>query len=142
MRSVRRKQRVPYSSEQMFDLVDDIERYPDFLPWCRNARVTRRTEEQVEATVEVGLRGVRKSFSTRNRLERPERIDIQLISGPFRRLEGAWSFLETEQGCEIALALDFEVSHSPLNLLFSTVFEEIVRSQVAAFTARADKLYG
>lgn len=142
MRSVRRRQRVSYTAEQMFDLVDDIERYPDFLPWCQKAIIKSRTGEQVEASVEVGLRGISKEFSTRNRLERPRRIDIQLIRGPFRQLEGAWTFDETEEGCEIALSLDFEVSHSPLNLLFSTVFEEIVRSQVAAFTARAEKLYG
>ncbi len=142
MRSVRRRQRVSHSAEQMFDLVDDIERYPDFLPWCQKASIASRTEEQVEATVEVGLRGISKAFSTRNRLERPRRIEIELIRGPFRRLEGAWTFDEAEQGCEIALELDFEVSHSPLNLLFSTVFEEIVRSQVAAFTARAEQLYG
>ena len=142
MRSVRRKQRVNFTSEQMFDLVDDIERYPDFLPWCQNASIKSRTEEQVEASVEIGLRGISKEFSTRNHLERPRRIAIQLISGPFRKLEGAWTFDETDHGCEIALSLDFEVSHSPLNLLFSTVFEEIVRSQVAAFTARAKTLYG
>ncbi|MGI9258487.1 MAG: type II toxin-antitoxin system RatA family toxin [Gammaproteobacteria bacterium] len=142
MRSVRRRQRVSFSAEQMFDLVDDIERYPDFLPWCQKAIIKSRTEEQVEASVEVGLRGISKEFSTRNRLERPRCIDIQLIRGPFRKLEGAWTFDATDQGCEIALSLDFEVSHSPLNLLFSTIFEEIVRSQVAAFTARAEKLYG
>ena len=142
MRSVRRRERVKYTAEQMFDLVDDIERYPDFLPWCQNAKIKSRTEDQVEASVEIGLRGISKEFSTRNRLERPQRIDIELIRGPFRQLEGAWTFDNTGQGCEIALALDFEVSHSPLNLLFSTVFEEIVRSQVAAFTARATKLYG
>ncbi len=142
MRSVRRSARVSYSAEQMFDLVDDIERYPDFLPWCQKATIEKRTEEQVEATVAVGFRGISKAFSTRNQLARPQRIDMRLIRGPFRKLEGAWIFEQLDQGCEISLALDFEVSHSPLNLLFSTVFEEIVRSQVAAFTARAEALYG
>ena len=142
MRKVRRRASVRFSPSQMFDLVDDIERYPEFLPWCRRASVRKRTEDQVEATVEVGVRGIHKAFSTRNALDRPHRIDMKLLTGPFRSLEGSWSFDETESGCNVSLSLDFEVSHSPLNLLFSTVFEEIVRSQVAAFTKRAEQLYG
>ncbi len=143
MRSVRRYARVKYSASQMFGLVDDIASYPEFLPWCQRATVQLRTKDQVEATLKIGLRGVNKEFSTRNRLEHPKRIEIKLLKGPFRSLEGAWTFTDCEGGgCDVGLALNFEVTHSPLNIVFGLVFEEIVHSQVAAFTARAEALYG
>ena len=143
MRSVRRNARVKYSAMQMFDLVDDIESYPQFLPWCQRADVRRRTEAAVEATLDVGLGGVHKQFSTRNRLVRPKLIEIKLVEGPFRSLDGAWRFEDKEEGgSEVSLKLDFDLSMSPLNMIFAALFEEVVRSQVTAFTSRADALYG
>ncbi len=127
----------------MFELVDDIARYPEFLPWCQRATIHLRSSDVVEATLEIGLRGVHKAFSTRNCLDRPGRIEISLLKGPFRSLEGAWTFDDRDEGgSEVGLTLDFEVVRSPLNLLFSVVFEEVIRSQVAAFTSRAEALYG
>ncbi|MEE8094595.1 MAG: type II toxin-antitoxin system RatA family toxin [Gammaproteobacteria bacterium] len=143
MRSVRRSARVRYSASQMFKLVDDIARYPEFLSWCQRATIQRRTRDLVEATLEVGLGGVRKQFSTRNRLDEPRRIAIELLKGPFKSLEGAWTFNDHDDGgSEVSLALDFEVSHTPLNMLFAVLFEEVVRAQIAAFIARAEALYG
>ena len=143
MRTVRRSARVNFSASQMFELVDDVASYPEFLPWCQRATIQLRSDDLVEATLEIGLRGVHKQFSTRNRLTRPERIDIELLKGPFKSLAGAWTFEDREDGaCDIGLSLKFEIAHSPLNMLFALVFEEIVRSQVAAFTARAEALYG
>jgi ribosome-associated toxin RatA of RatAB toxin-antitoxin module len=127
----------------MFELVDDIASYPDFLPWCQRATIQKRCDDLVEATLDNGLGGVHKQFSTRNRLVRPERIEIELLKGPFRSLEGAWTFEEREEGgSDVGLALKFEVAHSPLNMVFALLFEEVVRSQVAAFTSRAESLYG
>ncbi len=143
MRTVRRSAQVPFSAEQMFDLVDDIASYPEFLPWCQHATVQRRTEDLAEATLEVGVAGVNKQFSTRNRLDRPHRIGIQLLKGPFKSLEGAWTFDDQDEGgSEVGLTLDFEVAASPLHMVFGVLFEEIVRSQVAAFIDRAKAKYG
>ena len=127
----------------MFALVDDIPSYPQFLPWCQRASVQKRTDDLVEATLEIGLGGVHKEFSTRNRLDQPHRIEIELLKGPFRSLRGAWTFVDGEDGSsEVGLTLDFEVAHSPLNMIFGVLFEEVIRSQVAAFTDRAEALYG
>jgi ribosome-associated toxin RatA of RatAB toxin-antitoxin module len=127
----------------MFQLVDDIESYPSFLPWCQRASVQVRTDEVVEATLDVGLGGVHKQFATRNRLTPSTRIDIELLKGPFRTLEGAWTFKDLDDGgSEVSLVLDFEVAHSPLNMVFALLFEEVVRSQVAAFIGRAEALHG
>ena len=143
MRTVRRSAQVPFSAEQMFDLVDDITSYPEFLSWCQSATVQRRTEDLAEATLEVGVAGVQKQFSTRNRLDRPHRIEIQLLKGPFRSLEGAWTFDDHDEGgSEVGLILHFEVAASPLQMVFGVLFEEIVRSQVTAFTDRAKAKYG
>ena len=126
----------------MFDLVNDVERYPQFLHWCRGARVESRTGNVLEATLEIGMLGFEKSFRTRNTLKRPEHIGIELVSGPFRKLRGEWKFAELASGSEISLTLTFEVTVSPFGIVFAKVFEELAASQMSAFTARADKLYG
>ena len=143
MRTVRRSARVKYSTAQMFDLVDDIESYPKFLPWCKRASVESRSSEFVEATLDIGLGGVNKKFSTRNHLMQPKQIGIELLKGPFKSLEGAWTFEEHENGgTDVALVLEFDVTHSPLNMVFALLFEEVVRSQITAFIDRAETLYG
>ena len=142
MSSIRRTADVPYSSEQMYALVDDIESYPEFLRWCRDARVTRRDGQIVEATLDVGLAGFHKQLSTRNSLEPPRRIGIALVAGPFRHLSGEWLFEPRAQGCRVSLALELESQVSPFGMIFAAAFEEIARSQLQAFLSRADKLYG
>ncbi len=143
MRSVRRSAQVRYSASQMFELVDDIASYPEFLSWCQRATIQRRTKDLVEATLEVGLGGVHRQLSTRNRLDQPRRIAIELLKGPFRSLEGAWTFNDHDDGgSEVSLTLDFEVAHTPLNMIFAVLFEEVARSQIAAFISRAEALYG
>jgi ribosome-associated toxin RatA of RatAB toxin-antitoxin module len=127
----------------MFDLVNDVEAYPEFLHWCRGARIEASGEGTVDAAIDVGLGGFYKTFKTRNTLERPHRIGIALISGPFRRLEGAWEFADSAgSGADIGLMLDYEVSHSSLGLVFATVFAEVARSQMNAFVERARHVYG
>jgi ribosome-associated toxin RatA of RatAB toxin-antitoxin module len=143
MRTIQRSARVKYSAGQMFELVDDIESYPKFLPWCQRASVQLRSGEVVEATLDIGLGGVNKQFSTRNRLTQSDRIDIELLKGPFKSLEGTWTFEGHEDGgSEVKLVLEFEVAHSPLNMVFALLFEEVARSQVLAFVGRAEALYG
>jgi len=127
----------------MFDLVNDVAAYPEFLPWCQRATVQFANEHRLEATLEVGLRGVTHKFSTRNQLERPQRIGIKLLQGPFRKLSGEWRFEPMEEnGCEVTLALDFEASSVPLRFLFEMLFEEVIKSQMAAFVERAETVYG
>ncbi|MEO8467380.1 MAG: type II toxin-antitoxin system RatA family toxin [Gammaproteobacteria bacterium] len=140
---MQRRAHVPYSTEQMFDLVNDIESYPKFLYWCRSARVDARQGSTVEATLEIGVFGFQQSFRTRNTLQRPEQIGIELVSGPFRRLRGEWKFVPaTPSGTDVSLSLKFEVTLSPFGGLFSRVFEELAGAQMGAFIDRAEKVYG
>ena len=143
MPQVNRSARVPHTAAQMFDLVNDVESYPQFLHWCPGARIEREEGSTIEAVLEIGLGGIHKSFRTRNTLKRPEQIDIELVSGPFRHLEGVWRFSDLKEGgSEVQLTLEFEVATSPLSMIFSTVFEELARNQMNAFIARAAEIYG
>jgi len=142
MPTVHRKQRVRHRAAEMFDLVNDVESYPQFLHWCRSARIEERGENFVKATLDIGVSGIHKSFTTRNTFERPRRLDIELITGPFRHLDGLWEFEDVGDGeSEVSVTLSFEVVRSPLSMVFSMVFEELVRAQVAAFVQRADDIY-
>lgn len=137
-----RSEHVPYSSSQMFDLVNDIEAYPEFLEWCPAAKVENRFDRGLEATIDIGFKGVNKSFTTRNHLDRPHRIDMELLNGPFSHLEGAWIFSGTVgAGSEVRLVLDFQVTRSPFSRIFALLFEDLVRSQIKAFSVRARELY-
>lgn len=143
MRTVNRSARVPYGSGQMFDLVNDVESYPEFLHWCRGARVESARDGVVEAVLEIGIAGVHKSFRTRNTLTEGESIKIELVSGPFKHLDGWWRFADLpDGGSEVSLELRFEVAASPLAVIFSGLFEELARSQMTAFVARAKERYG
>lgn len=141
--TVQRSSRVSYAAEQMFDLVNDVEKYPEFLHWCRGARIDARHGSTIEATLDIGALGFQRSFRTRNTLRRPDRILIELVSGPFRRLRGEWKFTNLPTGgSEVALSLAFEVTVSPFGMVFSKVFEELAGAQMDAFIARAAKVYG
>lgn len=142
MPTVQRKAHVPYTAEQMFDLVNDVESYPKFLHWCRGAHVNSRHGNTVEATLDIGVFGFQQSFRTRNALTRPERIGIELVSGPFRRLRGEWRFATVESGCDVSLSLAFEVTVSPFGAVFARVFEELAGAQMNAFVERAGRVYG
>lgn len=143
MSRIHRHAHVPYTAVQMFDLVNDVESYPKFLHWCRGARIDSTADNVIEASIDIGISGIHKSFRTRNVLDRPSRIGITLVSGPFRRLHGAWSFADADEGgSDVELDLDYEISHGPFGLLFSTLFEEVAHSQMNAFVRRADQIYG
>jgi ribosome-associated toxin RatA of RatAB toxin-antitoxin module len=141
--TVQRSSRVNYTAEQMFDLVNDVEKYPEFLHWCGGARVDVHQGNTLEATLDIGVLGLKRSFRTRNTLRRPDRISIELVSGPFRRLRGEWKFADLpEGGSDVSLSLAFEVTVSPFAAVFSKMFEELAGAQMDAFTARAATLYG
>ncbi len=127
----------------MFDLVDDIESYPDFLPWCRSAAVLSRGEDEVRATIEIAKGSVRRSFTTVNRLQQGKMIEMRLLEGPFRHLEGYWRFDQIEEGaCRISLDLEFEFSSRMVAMVVGPVFNQVANSLVDAFTRRAREVYG
>ena len=134
---------VPYAAPDMFSLVADIERYPRFLPWCRSATVHDRTPTVVTASLEIARGPFSKSFTTRNRMLDPERIDIELVDGPFSRLDGHWSFdAMAARSCKIGFEVRFEISNRMIARVLTPLFEEIARTMVDAFCQRARQVYG
>ena len=134
---------VPYSAPDMFSLVADIERYPRFLPWCRAATIHVRTPTEVTASLEVARGPFKTSFTTRNRMMGAERIDLELVDGPFSQLDGRWSFAATAaRSCTVGLEMRFEISSRMLARVMSPLFEEIAKTAVDAFRRRAQQVYG
>ena len=143
MRKVRRSALVQHSAGEMFSLVDDIESYPQFLPWCESAVVHLREADLVEATLNLQRAELSKQFRTRNVATGKEAIDMSLVDGPFRHLEGRWTFTQLgDAGSKVELSLDFEFSSSMIDVLFGPFFEEVCNSLVDAFTRRADDVFG
>lgn len=134
---------VPYTPAQMFALVDDIERYPEFLPWCTAGAVLLRDDQVTRATLCIGFRGVRQSFSTENRKQAPHSMAMKLLEGPFRTLDGLWQFNDLGgKGCKIEFRLAYEFSGRLLETLVGPVFSHIANTMVEAFVKRADKIHG
>lgn len=134
---------VGHSAQQMFDLVDAVEAYPQFLPWCDEARVIHRDAMRTRASIHVNYHGIRQSFTTENTKEPPGRMTVNLVEGPFRVLDGEWRFTAlAEHGCRIDFRLHYEFSGKLLEMLVGPVFSYIANTMVDAFVARADKLYG
>lgn len=143
MTTIKRNALVAYTARQMFELVNSIEEYPRFLPWCRESHIIEQTESEIEASLDIAWSGIHKSFITRNHLYPYERIDIKLVKGPFRQLEGHWSFLPYgEHGCKINLVLEFELAGHFLDVVFEPIFNRIANSLVEAFCKRAADIYG
>ncbi|MDX1655135.1 MAG: type II toxin-antitoxin system RatA family toxin [Candidatus Competibacteraceae bacterium] len=143
MANVHRSALVPYSAAEMFALVDDIESYPRFLPWCRSSRVLSRNDDEVRATLELAKGGVQKSFTTCNRLQRNKMIEIRLVEGPFHHLEGFWTFRSLEeQACKVSLDMDYEFANGLLSMAIGPIFNQIANSLVEAFCQRAEQIYG
>ncbi len=134
---------VPYTPAQMFALVDDVERYPEFLPWCTGAEASLHSETMLRATLHIGYRGVRQAFSTENHMRAPHEMSIKLLDGPFRSLDGLWKFSDLAgKGCKIEFRLAYEFSNRVLATLVGPVFSHIADTMVEAFVKRADKVYG
>jgi ribosome-associated toxin RatA of RatAB toxin-antitoxin module len=143
VRKVNRSALVPYSAREMFMLVDDVESYPKFLPWCNDAEVHNRSGNTVEATLELHKGSLSNHFTTLNTRHEFERIDLALIGGPFRHLQGGWRFTELgEEGCKVALELDFEFESRFVDLMFGAYFEQTCNALVDAFTKRAREIFG
>ena len=134
---------LPYTPEQMFDLVADIDRYPEFLPWCLDANVWERNENEVLADLVIGYGPVREKFTSRVTLERPGHIHVEYLKGPMKHLSNHWRFIENgDGGTTIDFFLDFEFKSPLMQRVVGMLFQEAVRRMVAAFEARARALYG
>jgi ribosome-associated toxin RatA of RatAB toxin-antitoxin module len=134
---------VPYTAAQMFDLVNDLENYPQFLPWCEDARVDERLDDEVHASLRFGRGAVSRWFTTRNKLYPTDRIDIRLVNGPFRHLEGRWRFTQLgDAGSKIEVNMEFEFANALVSLAFGPIFNEVCNALVASFTKRAAAVYG
>jgi ribosome-associated toxin RatA of RatAB toxin-antitoxin module len=143
MREVNRSALTPHSPAQMFALVEDIERYPEFLPWVSRAELLERRDNEVIGRLEMHRAGVTEKFTTRNVLDPPREITLQLVSGPFRTLEGRWTFENiADRGTRVSLFVRFEFSNSVLALLLTRSFEKNCTDLLNAFVARARKVYG
>lgn len=134
---------VPYTPRQMFDLVEGVERYPEFLPWCTGSAVLARDAAVTRAQLSVGFRGVKQRFATENRKTPPGEISMKLLEGPFRALDGRWRFTDLAgKGCKIEFSLAYEFSSRLLATLVGPVFSHIADTMVEAFVKRAERLYG
>jgi ribosome-associated toxin RatA of RatAB toxin-antitoxin module len=142
MRAIARSAIVQHTAQQMFALVDDIESYPRFLPWCAAAKVEERTPTSVRATLTVGLRGLRQAFTTQNALQPGESMHMRLVKGPFRRFAAAWRFKSlSREACAVEFSLEYEMA-GPLARVLEPLFDHIADTLVDGFTRRADELYG
>jgi coenzyme Q-binding protein COQ10 len=137
------EQRVlPYTPEQLFALVADVERYPEFLPWCVGARVKERRADLIVADLIIGFRVFRERFTSRVALDPPRRIDVTYAEGPFRHLNNHWVFDKVPGGCRIDFFVDFEFKSRLMQRVIEVLFGEAVRRMVGAFEKRARDLYG
>ncbi len=142
MTIVQKSALVKFSAQQMFDLVNDIEAYPQFLPWCSGSRIIKRENDFVEAELLISKGGFKKAFSTRNRIDSGGKITVSLLDGPFSYLEGVWNFMPLrEDASKISLDLEFEMSGKLASLAFGAVFNQICNTMVSSFTHRAKQIY-
>lgn len=146
MKHIHKTALVPYSAAKMYQLVNAIEDYPQFLPWCKATTVHLRTETELHATIKMGHIAMGKAFSTRNVLTPNRSIQMQLVEGPFSHLKGLWSFQplgqDEEAGCKVALTMDFEIANPLLRKGLTPIFTQIVNTLIDAFIKRAHECYG
>ncbi len=137
------KRIMPYTAQQLFDLVADVEKYPEFLPWALSCRIIRRIDNVLYADLAIGFKVFREKFTSKVTLNSPSRIDVEYLDGPFRYLNNHWTFTPLDDGgTEIDFFVDFEFRSKILQAVIGTLFNEAVKLMVAAFERRAKQLYG
>ena len=136
------KRTLPYTPEQMFELVADVAKYPEFLPWCVAAKVRTRAETELVADLTIGFGPFRETFSSRVALDRPRHATVKYENGPFRYLNNKWTFDPAPGGCVVSFFVDFEFRSRLLQAAIGVVFNEAVRRMVNAFLTRARSVYG
>ncbi|HBT2543496.1 TPA: type II toxin-antitoxin system RatA family toxin [Klebsiella pneumoniae] len=142
MPQISRTALVPFSAEQMYQLVNDVKSYPDFLPGCTGSRVLELGPTQMTAAVDVSKAGISKTFTTRNTLTSNQSILLSLVDGPFKKLIGGWKFIPlSPEACKIEFHLDFEFTNKLIEMAFGRIFKELAANMVQAFTSRAKEVY-
>lgn len=142
MPSIYRHALMPYSTRQMFNVVNEVDKYPSFLPWCSSSKIVSQTDTSMDASINMKMGKLNHSFTTRNTLKKDSLIHMQLLNGPFKRLSGDWIFSSLpDDGCKIELKLDFEYSNKVIAMLIGPVFNKIANSLVDAFCQRAHQIY-
>ncbi|HLS17905.1 MAG TPA: type II toxin-antitoxin system RatA family toxin [Paenalcaligenes sp.] len=142
MPTVKRSVIVPYTPEQMFDLVSDVARYPEFMPWCGGADVMEQDESGMTASIMIKIARISQNFTTKNTHDYPNRIQLELVDGPFSSLTGDWSFTALgEDGCKIDFVMQYEFSSRALEMVIGPIFNRIATSFIDSFTQRANELY-
>ena len=141
MPTVRKSVIVTRPAEAMFALVDECERYPEFLPWCAGAEVHERTADSARATLEIDYHGLRSRITTLNRMDRPHSIDLEFEEGPFHHFMGHWRFVPLgPEGCRVEFALDYSFTSATMDSLLGPVFGNIMETLVDRFVARAESM--
>lgn len=144
MATIHKEALIGYSAHQMFDLVNDVDAYSSFLPWCRSSSVlSREADDELRAEVEIAHGSLHKSFTTRNRLQPGKMIEMRLEQGPFKHLYGFWRFERlSETACKVSLDLEFEFSNRLIGMALGPIFSHIANTLVDAFCKRAEQVYG
>lgn len=143
MTHVQRSALLPYSAAQMFKLVNDVDSYPEFIPWCVQCDVHSASENEKQATMSFAKRGINASVTTCNELDTDKKITIRLIKGPFKHLVGAWVFNELdEHSCKVELDMQYSFSNRLYALTLGPIFNQVANKLVSAFTERAQQIYG
>lgn len=142
MAQVQKTVLINHSACQMYTLVDDVKKYPEFLPWCGGVDLIKQDEQSTIATLHIAYHGLRQKFTTENHKTYPNLMDIRLKDGPFKQLEGVWRFIElNDQACKIEFMLNYEFANSFLEKIIAPVFSHIANTFVDGFVARADVVY-
>ena len=144
MTTITRKLLVLYTPEQMYNLINDVEAYPSFLPWCNGSKIISESEDVIAASLDLAKGGFCHTFSTRNKLIEYESITIEMIDGPFQYLEGCWQFkpFKYGTGCQIQLYINFAFSNYIIKIALEPIFSQILGSLVNSFYKRAQDIYG
>ena len=143
MTRISKKANVKYSANQMYMLVNDIESYPNFLPWCTNSTITNYSDNELVASVSISIGKIKKIFVTKNTMQQDSSISMELIEGPFKKLNGQWKFKNNlDSGSTVSLEMQFEFKNKLLRYTFGTAFTKITDSLVNAFIERANVIYG
>ena len=143
MTTISRNALVAYSATEMYQLVDDIPAYPQFLPWCKASEEMSRDDDEVTARLDLSHSGLQKSFTTKNRLQIDKMIEMRLVEGPFKHLQGFWRFEALgEKACKVSLDMEFEFSNRLVGMAMGPVFSQAANTLVDAFCKRAEDVHG
>ena len=143
MSLIRKSANVPYTPQQMFQLVDGIEQYPAFLPWCKSTTVHARRLDEVEASIEISKGGIAYSVTTLNRLQQDKKIEVRLVKGPFSRLQGFWRFESVSAGgCCVSFEMEFAFANRFMDLTVGPILQTASGSFLEVFCQRAKVVYG